>query len=253
MSRVLTATGIGSLALATIGAFTVNDTAPDPIHLQRTMQFLDMLLAETVGTRRMFHRIEPGVLSLAITNGTQSYNLYTALGASLPADGIQFVVAAWCEDQDARRWPVEIVNQQKFETVCEPDKTGPPEWMHLDATADPTLRIYPIPDSSDTNTYTLKLQVQKYAPDVAPGGITGTMPLTSVMHDFGQTWQRWMVFSWRTISAPVRSIPSSATGWTGSRASPRTRRCGSRRTPTAPRKPQIRSASPGSEAIGSSE
>lgn len=208
MSRVLTATGIGSLALATIGAFTVNDTAPDPIHLQRTMQFLDMLLAETVGTRRMFHRIEPGVLSLAITNGTQSYNLYTALGASLPADGIQFVVAAWCEDQDARRWPVEIVNQQKFETVCEPDKTGPPEWMHLDATADPTLRIYPIPDSSDTNTYTLKLQVQKYAPDVAPGGITGTMPLTSVMHDFGQTWQRWMVFQLAHDigSGPVYSI-----------------------------------------------
>ncbi|MCC6775633.1 MAG: hypothetical protein IT537_03195 [Hyphomicrobiales bacterium] len=194
MSRVLTARDVCSHALAAIGAFTVNDTAPDPIHLQRAMSFLDMLLAETVGTQRMFSRVEAGVLSIPITNGTQSYDLYTILGSSLPADGIQFVMDTWCQDQDGNRYPVEIVNQQKFETVCDPAESGPPAWINLDATASPTLRIFPIPATTDPSTYTLKLQVQKYAPDVAPGGVTGTMPLANVMHMFGQTWQRWMVF-----------------------------------------------------------
>ncbi len=193
MSRVLTASDICARSLRTIGKFPVTESAPDGEDLREAMHWLDLILGETVGTERMFSRLSPGTLSVAITNGTQSYNLYTALGSALPTDRVQFVVAAWLEDQNANRSPIEIVTEEKFEDVSKLSESGTPTMVHIDRQATPTLRIYPTPATTDSNTYTLKLVCQRYAPNVAPGGVTGTTPSGSVLHDFGQAWQRWMV------------------------------------------------------------
>jgi hypothetical protein len=57
----------------------------------------------------------------------------------------------------------------------------------------PKLRIYRTPATTDTTTWTLKLVVQTYAPNVAPGGVTGTSPSGSVLHGFRLAWQRWLI------------------------------------------------------------
>jgi len=194
MSRVLSANEICEAALGAIGAFPVTESAPQPEHLRRAMEWLDLLLGEMVGTERMFSMIEPATLSMLITNGTQSYDLYAALGATLPADGIQFIVDAWVQDANGNRTPVEVASQQKFEDVSLPaDTGGPPAWLTVDRELAPTLRIYPTPAVTDTNVYTLKLMVQRFAPNVAPAGVSDDQPSGSVIHRMGQAWQRWLV------------------------------------------------------------
>lgn len=208
MSLVLTASHICARALRAIGEFPVTETAPAGEAVREAMHWLDLILAQEVGTGRIFSRI-PATLSMTITNGTQSYDLYTTLGASLPTDRIQFVTAAYVQDDLGNRQNVEIVNRRKFEEVSVPAETGPIKWIYIDRLATPTLQIFPTPATTDPRTYTLKLVVQKYAPNVAPGGVTGTQPSASTLHEFGQAWQRWMVcqLAHDLGSGPVRKIP----------------------------------------------
>lgn len=198
MSQVMSAAQVCAEALGAIGSYATNDSAADPTHLRRAMTFLDMLLAEKAGTMRVFQRVS-ATLSFNLVNGTQAYNLYTALGAQLPPDRIQFVIDAWMQDQTGRRFPLEIVDRQRFENVAQPSQTGPPQWIYIDRqqppqVASPTLQILPTPATTDANVYTLFLLVQQFAPNLAPGGVSGTQPQAAVLHAFGAAWQRWMVF-----------------------------------------------------------
>lgn len=211
MSRVLSAADICGLALGAIGAYPVNDTAPDPTHLRRAMQWLDLIMAQTAGVNRLFSRITPTTLTIAITNGTGTYDLYVALGGELPADKIQYVTAIWLEDSAGNRHHVEIVTRDKFEAVDKPTETGQPRWICIDhsATVNPTLRIFPTPAASDPTVWSLKLVGQTYAPDVSPRGVLGNKPSGSLIHDFGQAWQRWMVLqlSHDLGSGPIHKLP----------------------------------------------
>lgn len=193
MSRVLSAVEIATEALGAIGAFPVTETAPDGVQLRKAMTWLDLIMAETSGTERLFSRMTPTTLPLLLTNGTQTYNLYSALGASLPTDRIQYVMDAWVDDGSSNRFEIEIVTREKFEDVAKPATSGPPRWIYIDRTGDPTLHIFPTPATTDPTVWTLKLVCQTYAPNVAPGGVTGLLPLASVLHDFGQAWQRWLI------------------------------------------------------------
>lgn len=193
MSNVLTAKDVCSEALGAIGAFPVTESAPDGEQLRRAMTWLDMILAEIVGTERVFSRIS-ATLSMAVTNGTQSYNLYQALGDSLPTDRVQFVKEAYLEDGDGNRTPLDIVTRKTFEDVGKLDQTGVPSCIYIDRhPSAPTLKIYPTPDADDTAEYTIKLVVQQFAPNVAPGGVTGTQPSGTIQHGLGQAWQRFLV------------------------------------------------------------
>ena len=65
--------------------------------------------------------------------------------------------------------------------------------IYIDRLPDPTLSIYPTPAVTDTETYTILIDLQTYAPNVAPGGVTGTQPSGSVLTKFRQAWQRHLV------------------------------------------------------------
>lgn len=193
MSRVVPAKNICEQALRAIGSFPTTESAADGEHLRQAMTSLDLLLAQLAGTMRLFSRVD-ATLTMAITNGTQSYSLFSTLGSQLPTDRIQYVIDAWLEDGDGRRYEIEIVNRFKFEDVCKLAQTGRPEWAYIDRQFEPTLQIYPTPSSDDATSWSLKLVVQRYAPNVAPGGVTGTQPSGSVLHEMGQSWQRHLVF-----------------------------------------------------------
>ncbi len=211
MSRVLTANDVCCRSLRAISAFPVTESAPDGEQLREAMTWLDMILADVAGTERMFSRI-PGTLSIALVNGTSSYDLYVTLGSALPPDRIQFVTDAYAEDSAGNRRPIEIVNREKIENVDKPTQTGAPRWIYIDRLATPTLRTFPTRATTDTTTDILKLVVQQYAPDVAPGGVTGAKPSGSVLHEFGVAWQRWMVaqLAHDLGSGPIHKLPETS-------------------------------------------
>lgn len=210
MSKVLTASQICSLALRKIGEFPVTESAPDGEKLREAMSWLDLIMAETAGVDRIWSLVT-ATLPIPITNGTQKYDLQNSLGASLPIDRVQFPVGAWLEDQAGNRTPLDIVTLDAFE--CEPKmaQTGVPCRLHIDRLPTPTLRIFPTPDVADTNTYTIMLSVQTYAPNVAPGGVTGTQPSASILTGFRQAWMRWLTIQLAVDigSGPVQKLPET--------------------------------------------
>jgi hypothetical protein len=193
MSAVLTASDICRRALRMINDFPITESAASGESLREAMIWLDLIMAETAGIDRLFF-LRTATLPITIVNGTQKYDLNTSLGANLPLDRVQFPIDAWLQDQLGNRTPIELVDLQQFESVATPTQTGPPYWLHIDRLPTPTLRVFPTPDVNDTNTYTIQLVVQTYAPNVAPGGVTGTQPSGSILTNFRQAWQRWLCF-----------------------------------------------------------
>lgn len=212
MSQVFTAKQLCERALRAIGAFPVTESAADGEQLREAMTWLDLIMAETSGIDRVFSLV-PATLDIAITNGTQSYDLNTALGTDLPLDRVQFPVDCWVEDDGGNRTPIEIVDRKKFESVPRLDESGRPCRIYIDRLAPaPTLQIFPTPATTDSAEYTLKLIVQTYAPNVAPGGVTGTTPSASVLTKFRQAWQRWLVLqlSHDLGCGPIFKLPETS-------------------------------------------
>lgn len=209
MALILTAKQICERSLRQIGAFPVTDSAADGEHLREAMHWLDMLMANTSGVERIFSRLS-SIVSLEIENGTSEYALNSALGDELPVDGIQFPVDAYLEDASGNRHPLTIVQRKTFDNVAKAAETGPPKWIYVDRIAsNPTLRIYPTPRADDPAEYVIKLVVQQYSPNVAPAGITGTQPSGTILHQFNEAWQLWLVvaLSHAIGSGPVFALP----------------------------------------------
>jgi hypothetical protein len=213
MSRQRTAKELCERALRAIGEFPITESAASPEHLREAMEWLDMILAERAAVTRIFSLI-PATLSVPIVNGLfDPYNLNTALGADLPLDRVQFPVEAWIEDQAGNRYDCMIAQRQDFENVPNAaTATGRPTMIHIDRIPTPTLRFYPVAAATDSNTYTLKLIVQTYAPNVSPGGVTGNSPSGSVLTNFRQGWQRWIVsqLSHDLGSGPIVKLPDAS-------------------------------------------
>lgn len=212
MSRQRTAKEICERALRAIGAFPITDSAADGEQLREAMEWLDIIMAERAGVQRMFSLI-PATLPILLTNGTTSYDLNSALGADLPVDRVQFPVEAWIEDAAGNRYPIEIATRETFEGVSKADTPGRPVMIYIDRLAvSPKLSIYPTPPTSDPTVWTIKLVVQTYAPNVSPGGVTGTTPSASVLTNFRQAWQRWLIFqlSHDLGSGPIFKLPETS-------------------------------------------
>lgn len=208
MSSVLTASQICGKALRAIGAFPITESAPDGEQLREAMSWLDLIMAETAGTEKIFTLV-PSTLPIPLVNGTGTYNLNNALGANLPINQVQYPIDAWLQDQNGNRYDLTITQRQTFEDVYQPAETGVPIWIYIDRLPNPTLRTFPTIDAADPNTYTLYLLAQTYAPNVAPAGVTGTVPQGSILTGFSQAWQRWLVLQLAhdLASGPVIKLP----------------------------------------------
>lgn len=92
-----------------------------------------------------------------------------------------------------RRKVLPLVTRDEFNAIRKPADTGEPHIGYIDRTANPTLQVFPTPLATDPNLYMLRLDVQTYAPNVAPAGVTGTQPQGAVQHNFRVGWQRYLV------------------------------------------------------------
>jgi hypothetical protein len=192
MTQVLTASQICERALRAIGAFPITESAADGEQLREAMSWLDLYMGQFAGANEIFFLVQQQ-LPIIITNGTGNYKLDNALGANLPIDGTQFPIEAYLKYSSGRRHPLHIATRSEFNSTHNPTETGPPRMIYIDRLPDPSLNIWPTPDAADTETYTILIDLQTYAPNVAPAGVTGTQPSGSVLTKFRQAWQRHLV------------------------------------------------------------
>ncbi|MER8967715.1 hypothetical protein NKI25_18670 [Mesorhizobium sp. M0808] len=192
MSRVLKAKEICERALRMIGKFPTTESAPDGEDLREALFWLDMVMAEVAGTTRLFFLI-PASIRLTLVAGQQPYLLSDEITA-FPDNGFQFPVAAWLEDANGNRTPLEIVARDTWLEKSLLSTPGTPCEVYIDRLPDPTLYTYPTIDATDTDVWTVVLDFQSYAPNVAPAGVSGTRPQDSVETLFRQAWQRWLTY-----------------------------------------------------------
>ncbi|UVC14706.1 phage adaptor protein [Mesorhizobium onobrychidis] len=192
MSRVLKAKEICERALRLIGKFPTTESAPDGEDLREAMFWLDLIMAQVAGTTRLFFLI-PASITLTLVAGQQAYLLSDEI-EEFPDNGFQFPVAAWLEDADGNRTPLTIVARDTWLEKSKLSTTGTPCEVYIDRLPDPTLYTYPTIEATDTDVYTIVLDFQSYAPNVAPGGVSGTRPEGTVETLFRQAWQRWLVY-----------------------------------------------------------
>jgi len=209
MSKTLSATDICSRALRMIGAFPVTETAPDGEQLREAMSWLDLIMAEIAGTQELGF-LQPATISMSLVAGQQAYDLSEELGENYPTNGIQFLQQCWLEDSGGNRSEVTIVIRETFEAHSDPDETGIPCELWVDQLTPTTIKTFPTLPADEDSSFTLKLVVQTFAPNVSPKGVTGTQPSASTLHQFAQAWQRYLIYRLAVDigSGPVEALPA---------------------------------------------
>lgn len=201
MPKLFNAKQIAERSLRKIGAYSINDDAADPEELQETLYWLDLNLAEKIGSLPVFIKIPSDPLSISLDADTASYDLETKLGNNMPDDGIAIPVEAYVRDSSGFDVPIKMLRRKEFDDVEDKDATGKPWAIYLDRTKTPTLHIIGVPTDA---SYTLYLDVQTYQADLT--GMSGTKA-----HGFKAEWQKWMILATAADigDGPVRKLPDS--------------------------------------------
>lgn len=203
MSRLLPVSKIAEASLQKIGAFTISMVAPDPDELARTIFWMDLIVAELVGTGRA-HWLIPATVTKTLTATTASYDLGNFLGTDYPADGILFPVRAYIRDAAGQDTPVDIIARDEYESISQKTEAGAPARIYIDRQNNlQQLYVHPVPIDATTS---LRLVFQKYAPDMNAGTPDGA---GNTSHGFSAEWQRWLIYQTAADigSGPVRVIP----------------------------------------------
>jgi len=175
---------IAEMALGKIGAFPSTDSAADPLEMRIALDWLTIIMAELAGKRRVFWLV-PDTLTIPLTATVQEYDIQSVLGTAYPELGVQFPIEAWIEDAAGNRCPVEIITRSVFESYEDRDRTGPVRTIYIDRLYPPTMWTYPILADTST-TYSIKLEVQTFAPDFQ-GKTDKSTGLRSA-------WQMWCIY-----------------------------------------------------------
>jgi hypothetical protein len=210
MTAFLSARQICEAALRKVGAFPTSDTAAEPEHMKEAMRWLALRLDHIAGSRRREWLISPTLtVPLNIAN-QKTYEISTQVGAAWPRQGFEHVIVAFVEDQYGNRWPVEVVDREKFEDVCKTAESGEPAWIYFDRLTNrdlsPEVSVWPVPT---VTTYLLKIIMQMNAPDIMPSGVSGDDIDGALAHGLRRTWQLWAVFQLAADlgSGPIRHLP----------------------------------------------
>lgn len=201
-STLLSARGLCELVLQRIGAYAVNDEGADPIEMNRTLQWMDLTIAEIAGTDQCLWLV-PETLSFEWPAATRTDTLENLLDTALPPTGVLFVKQASLLDSNGiRMGNLPLVARDVYEKISNKDDAGRPEKLFIDRLAsDFNASIYRVPDA--TQTYTIELVVQTYAASVM-GNQGQTDQSGDVRHGFSQEWQRFIV---NRVGADVGSGP----------------------------------------------
>lgn len=188
--RLLSAAKLAELALQRIGAFSVNDSAADPVHLGRALEWMDLTVQEFAGTTKCFWLISRQI-EIPLDAATITYDLQDAMGDQLPPGNVIFPISATLRHPNEggrfSETPVEIIDWEKYEAIAQKDATGVPCAIFIDRVR-PRMTMYVVEPAATDSTYTLLLTVQQYAPDL-------TRNAGDTDHQMRAEFQLWAVLA----------------------------------------------------------
>lgn len=206
-TTLYTSIEIAERALRMIGAFSINDSAPQPEEVAESLYWLDMLIGHVAGTSRRFWLLKDE-LRIPLQAAVSTYTLSVELAQQITR-GVQFPTAAMLEDTSTgRRTPLPIVSQQRFREIVEPGRLGTPCEIFIERLNDPKLFTWPVPQANDVGK-TIILTVQTFNDSVKPKGVTGGSGLGNEVPGLKAAWNLWVVVALATLigNGPVRKLP----------------------------------------------
>lgn len=204
MSLQLTARQIVSDALALIGKFGPNDTAPEGHDVIRGLDWLDKTLATMMAERWVVQRTSQTDVVVPLMQGVSEYRLANHGG---PRDGIAYPLACTIVDASGNRNPFRLVRLDEWERERSNDNTtGWPQFGHLDRNTDIRLEVWPVPGASEA--YSIEMKVASYPPTVAarPNRTNNTGSMAIGMRP---EWSLWAAYDLATHlgNGPVVKLP----------------------------------------------
>lgn len=192
-STLLSARGICELALQKVGAYSVNDEGADHVEMVRSLDWLDLIIAEIAGTDQCVWLV-PATISFTWPASTRSDSLADLAGAAYPPTGILYPKSARLRDSNGVLLSeLTMLTRQQYENMQDKDDEGQPDSIYIDRLADDaevSASIYRVPGTDPV--YTVDLVVQAYAASVR--GTQGDEDQAgNVRHGFSQEWQRFIV------------------------------------------------------------
>jgi hypothetical protein len=207
MSATFNAREVAQLALRRIRAFSINDSAADPVELNVALEYLDMVISFITETNRINWLID-ATIEVDLDADTASYLLSTLLGASEPTEGVVFTRGGWLDDGNGVESPLTQLRRDQYEAIQQKTASGTPKNFYVDRTGTPTISFYPVPAVA---TFNARIMVQKATNDMrtTQGAASG-----NIAHGFSDAWQLCLEqFTASHIGdGPVRSIPEAKTG-----------------------------------------
>lgn len=179
-------------ALRKVRAFAINDDAADPVEMEETLSWFDMIISHLTGTRRCYW-LTPGTVTFDWPDGESSVVLADEMGADYPPTGILFPIRAWLVDQETgeRQREIELCRRAKYEELSISPSAGSPEVLYIDRLVENQMAyVNPVPDNAD-NLWSIALEFQTYSRSVV--GEQGGEQSGNVPHGFDQTWQLYLV------------------------------------------------------------
>ena len=173
MSTALSAARIVEHALRQIGAYSVNDTGPDPAHTAVGLERLDMLIAELASTEDLPWLVTSRI-PVVLVSGTSVY----------PLTGIEHVTAVQSTRTAGRLEPVELVRLSQF--LLLDTGTGDPEYATVTRDPNLSLNVWPPPGLPQVGI-TLYVTGQRYAPELLTGRGRDA-------HGLPEGWARFLVY-----------------------------------------------------------
>ena len=202
-SKLFSARELATKVLERIGAFTVNDTGPDPIDLDRALEWMELEIALLAGTERCQWLI-PAALEFTLDADEASFNLRDKAGTDMGSLLLMYPISAYIRNSSDDDTEIDLVRRTVYETHIVKDTSGTPEEIFIDrANADPTAYVWPVPADS---TLSLRLVFQTYARSIlgnASDGESGNLSL-----DFDRAWQLWIInkTALATGDGPIRQL-----------------------------------------------
>lgn len=195
------------LSLQQIGAYTPNDEGADPVEVERSQKWLEMIVAEVAGTEDCWWLVPESIL-FNWPQGERMLTLEDAMGSNFPSTGVLFPISATLRDSDgARKAELELVRRWQYEEIHDKSDAGQPELMFIDRRAADGIKayIYRVPDSS---AYYVDMTVQTYHRSLL-GSQGNSDQAGSIGHGFSQEWQLFLVNKLSSVigNGPVRRLP----------------------------------------------
>lgn len=207
-TKLFTSREIGELSLQLIGAYSVNDTAPDAEELERALKWMELNIGQLAGTQSCWWLMKYD-LTFDLEADTTEYDLLEAFGAAVPGQEVLYPVAAYLvtenDDGTPNEVEIELARSHRWLEDTAREQTGAPTMLHIGRDYPLKARPWPIPTD---DTYSIRLVLQTFARSVLEkeGEQAG-----DAAHGFSQEWQRWLVHATGADigNGPVRTLPES--------------------------------------------